>query len=231
MVMKKKAKNTVKGMSLVEIIISMVVFGILALILVHVGEAVNNMHKNSVHVNRRVKIEEPLVVNADHDAAAGKDFVQLKDDNMRVTVQFDLGAAKRNVKVKGSRYGVEKSVDGKNADTSANANLEYVDMDIVTVLQFEKYEKTVGSDTYYYYKMVCPDLDDSDAYKYLWRCDGRYYKNASGVPANDEFLLADQKQMLIDKDLLDEADKDKPLDMGDYYDYVPEKSNLYVEPE
>lgn len=62
--MKKISKN-VKGMSLIEIIISMVVFAVTALILVQVGGTINSLVKRSNHINKKTTIEAPYIENAD----------------------------------------------------------------------------------------------------------------------------------------------------------------------
>jgi prepilin-type N-terminal cleavage/methylation domain-containing protein len=61
---KKSMRKNVKGMTLVEIIIAMVVFAVIAMILVHVGGTVNTLTKRANHINKKTSIEGPMIENA-----------------------------------------------------------------------------------------------------------------------------------------------------------------------
>ena len=59
----KKNHKSVKGMTLVEIIISVFVFSVTALILVNVGGTINSLSKNASHVNKKTNLESPVIEN------------------------------------------------------------------------------------------------------------------------------------------------------------------------
>jgi prepilin-type N-terminal cleavage/methylation domain-containing protein len=176
---KVNKKPVVKGMTLIEIIISMVVFAVLALILAQVGTTINNVHKNSIMVSKRTTIEKPFAVNG--YKSADTDNIDLKDDNMKVTVKFDG----RDVDIKGQCY-VTKT---DKADTISNADLQYVDINLEKVL---KYKKT--SDGFY-------ELKDSTG-KTIYKKDGKYYKadKTTEIPA-DEVDVDDVISVIEDSNL------------------------------
>lgn len=59
----KRNKKSVKGMTLVEIIISVLVFSVIALILVQVGSSLNTLIKRANHINTKTSVESPVVEN------------------------------------------------------------------------------------------------------------------------------------------------------------------------
>lgn len=61
-----KAKKSVRGMTLVEIIIALAVFVVTSYILVQVGSTISALTKNANHVNKKVSIEAPIVENGEN---------------------------------------------------------------------------------------------------------------------------------------------------------------------
>jgi Tfp pilus assembly protein PilV len=136
-----KAKNKkVRGMSLVEIIISMVVFAVSALLLVQVGDAINNMTKKANHVNKKVNIEAPLVSSGDDIVAAevltnadktkSKEKLTVKNgymesskDNLKVTFEKEFGG--HQVNLAGKSFTVKKAAEG-NDFAKTDTDLQYV---------------------------------------------------------------------------------------------------------
>ncbi len=93
---RKNTLKNVKGMTLVEIIIAMVVFAVIALILVQVGGTINTLIKRANHVNKKTSIEAPMVENAracmtvnrvEGYDDAGKTIRNYKKDTETITMQ------------------------------------------------------------------------------------------------------------------------------------------------
>lgn len=157
-------KRAVKGMTLVEIIISMVVFAITALMLVQVGNAINNLHKNSIRVNKRVTVEKPYAVSGTYKSTDDK--VDSVTDNMKITVELKSGDA---VSIAGACY--KTKATGADKQTSANADLQYVNIDLSKIMKYKQqdgfyivqdkvthaqYKKKAGTDEYYQMDGVTP---------------------------------------------------------------------------
>lgn len=131
-------KKAVKGMTLIEIIIAMVVFAVCALILVQVGESINAYHKNSVRMNRKVTIEEPFVVNGNKDTTIAGEAAKAK----KIRIKIDSEAVGHDLYLNGEAYTSKKTIDGKNAYLGKtkdvpDANLQFIDVPDATV----KYKK------------------------------------------------------------------------------------------
>ncbi|MBQ4465469.1 MAG: prepilin-type N-terminal cleavage/methylation domain-containing protein [Oscillospiraceae bacterium] len=115
-----KKKKTVKGMTLVEIIISLFVFGVAALIMVRIATVSNNFTMKASHVTKRTNIEAPLAENS----STGSDLVQEEDSNYRVTVK--MGG--KEVRIAGKAYTTSPAAAGDNF-ASADYDIEFVTYD------------------------------------------------------------------------------------------------------
>ncbi|MBO5319934.1 MAG: prepilin-type N-terminal cleavage/methylation domain-containing protein [Ruminococcus sp.] len=122
--MKKKKK--LKGMTLVEIVVSIAVFAAISLILVMVGSAVNAQQRSANRVNRKVAVQGPLA-EAQNDANA----LLLNDE-------YEIYVAKKDspssgVTVKGKLYSTEEFVideDGNKVSSpdAEKANLKFIEI-------------------------------------------------------------------------------------------------------
>ena len=122
--MKKKKK--LKGMTLVEIVVSIAVFAAISLILVMVGSAVNAQQRSANRVNRKVAVQGPLA-EAQNDANA----LLLNDE-------YEIYVAKKDspssgVTVKGKLYSTEEFIideDGKKVSSpdAEKANLKFIEI-------------------------------------------------------------------------------------------------------
>lgn len=122
--MKKKKK--LRGMTLIEIIVSIAVFAMISLILVMLGSAVNAQRRSTKRVNDKVAIQGPIA------EAQNDENSLLMDDEYEITVA-KKGAASTSVVVKGKLYSAQGYIideDGnKVADPDADkANLKYIEI-------------------------------------------------------------------------------------------------------
>lgn len=117
----RKRKLTCKGMSLLEVIISMLVLTIMATLMVVIATNSMSFIRNSTRVNNKVTKEAPV--------SELKQITtnRLVDDNHRVSVTI----AGKTVNVKGSLYSTDDAIDADdNANTNADIDLQFVDFDI-----------------------------------------------------------------------------------------------------
>jgi prepilin-type N-terminal cleavage/methylation domain-containing protein len=127
----RKQKKAVKGMTLIEIIIAMVVFAVAALILAQVGTTVSNISQQTNHVNRKVSIEAPYAEG--HKQITYADPVEAaknKPKEIKVTINNDI-ATKKKVQLNGKmvQTAVVNSSD-QQITRRFDANLRYVDIDL-----------------------------------------------------------------------------------------------------
>lgn len=119
-------KNNVKklhkrrGMTLVEVIISIAVMAVLALLLTTVGVTIDNYRKNTKSLNAKVTVEAPV--------AEGKK----KADSSVTTLDEEIVIKVEGVEVKGKLYGTgtkqyDKDGNFLGYDNSSKGNLKFVD--------------------------------------------------------------------------------------------------------
>ncbi len=122
--MKKKKK--LRGMTLVEIIVSIAVFAMISLILVMLGSSVNAQRRSTKRVNDKVAVQGP-VAEAQNDENS-----LLMDDDYEIIVN-KKGDASTSAVVKGKLYSAQGYIideDGnKVADPDAEkANLKFIEI-------------------------------------------------------------------------------------------------------
>lgn len=120
MKIRTKAK-CVKGMTLVEVIISMFVFGVAALLMVTIVTNSMNFIRNANHVNKKVTKEAPI------SELQQKSNADKKTEDMKIVVSVNGNVAN----VKGDLYTTKDAVeDNELAKTNADIDLHFVDMDL-----------------------------------------------------------------------------------------------------
>lgn len=122
--MKKKKK--LKGMTLIEIIVSIAVFAMISLILVILGTSVNAQRRSARKVNEKVAFQGPIA------EAQNDENSLLMDDEYEITVG-KVGSASTVTVVKGKLYSAQGYIldeDGnKVADPEAEkANLKFIEI-------------------------------------------------------------------------------------------------------
>lgn len=126
-----KSRKKLKGMTLIEIIISIAVFAVLGVILLGIGQVVDSTTKASSRLNKKMTVEAPYaaaksvskndldgdgVIDYYYTDEAGSD-VLVTPDNMNISVYF--GNKTSPTKVKVQKYKVDgsgnliKDADGK----------------------------------------------------------------------------------------------------------------------
>lgn len=137
--MKMKRKK-VKGMTLIEVIISMLIFTLLATIMVKTGSVTKSLIMNSNHVTNKTTAEAPIGsvqdVNALEDAAKNQITVNGGDPNDPAQVAAEVQETPVTIVVSSSGYTAtinankystaaaakEATVNGRNSDTSGHLN-------------------------------------------------------------------------------------------------------------
>ncbi len=130
----KLKKKRVKGMTLIEVIIALAIFTLLAAIMVRVGAVTKSLMMNTNHLNNKTTAESPIgavqdvdgledIANAMHptDPAAAQSAINAVD--MQVTVKSGSSNTVLNV----TRYSTKLAADeaaanGINCDTSNHMN-------------------------------------------------------------------------------------------------------------
>ena len=123
--MKLKKKKTVKGMTLVEIIVALFVFTIMGTLMARIGTVAKSMLMNSNHLNNKTQAESSIGSVKDKntlDTYCGASG----ESNGEQPVTFTVGSYGS---VTGNRYDTKAadSVSGKNCDTNldTNASLQF----------------------------------------------------------------------------------------------------------
>lgn len=106
----KKSRRKKRGMTLVEVIVSIAVMAVLALLLTTVGVTIDTYRKDTKARNDKVAIEGPAAEARDKDATNGRG--KLVDEDFKITVQRNGGSS---VEVTGKLY----STSDELADTGA----------------------------------------------------------------------------------------------------------------
>lgn len=134
--LKLKKNKKFSGMTLVEIILSMFIFGVISLIMVQIGVATNSTMFNTNHMNNKTNAESPIAnvrdVNALKDGTGnikevtvdGKTFTAADiEQNVAFTVDGKSYSAKRYLAAVGSAESVN------NTNTNMNGHLHFYVVD------------------------------------------------------------------------------------------------------
>lgn len=123
-----KLKKRIKGMTLIEIIISIAVLAIMGTIMARIATASCSMMKESNHLNRKTEAQSPLSGSADVSAGV------VMETNISVSISgpFDASSVRPITAVKYSA-----NVDPTAPTDSMNANLYYYDVQIETETETE----------------------------------------------------------------------------------------------
>lgn len=112
--MKKKVSKKLKGMTLVEIIISIAVFAVMVAILITAANAVNQYTKAANKLNKKVAVQGPIA------EAQYKNDAYLLDDDVEITVN-------NSVKLKGKAYSVaDPTAPTEAGDLNSGLNFKFI---------------------------------------------------------------------------------------------------------
>lgn len=121
----KKMRKKVKGMTLVEIVISLLVFGVTAVIMISVARVSVNLTRHSNQVNRKTTVEAPYAESGNTAAA------YVEDDNMKIDVTVAIPGGNKSVSVAGKSYSTKPIGDADaRASQSGSYDIEYVGIDL-----------------------------------------------------------------------------------------------------
>lgn len=136
-----KEKKALKGMTLVEIIISLAIFALLGLILVQVGTLISSSNKATSRLKKKITVQSPYAASrtvdyVDYDPSGAPVSQKLTPAAMNITVSIDDNAGnpkKVTVKVRKSADSAEYENRQMDASATIAANryntLEIVDSD------------------------------------------------------------------------------------------------------
>ncbi len=119
--MKNMKKKSVKGMTLVEIIIALLVFGIAALLMARIATVSSSLTRSANHVTRKTSLQAPVAENANITS----NLVDEEDSNLKVVVKV----GSNTVNVAGKSYTTVKAVDGNTFAQTNNGDIEFVKYD------------------------------------------------------------------------------------------------------
>ena len=126
-----KTTKRLKGMTLMEIVVSMAIYGILALLVVQIMLVVNSTMRATTQLNTRLSYESKF---ADNQMTTGNTDVVLTSKPKNVTITFNYGAAVPssisipmggNGKIKADEYQADYQ-SGRDDDMSKDINYHYM---------------------------------------------------------------------------------------------------------
>lgn len=136
----KKCNKKVSGMTLIEVIISMLVFSIIALLMVKMGSVTKSLMMNTNHMNNKTNAEAPVAAVRDADALnnAVQNFTDesgqaITDTNGNpyavetLPVTITVSGSGFTYTVNGVRYdtAIAAAASGKNCDTNMQGDLDF----------------------------------------------------------------------------------------------------------
>ncbi len=136
----KKLNKKLSGMTLIEVIVSLFVFSVIALLMVKMGSVTKSLMMNTNHLNNKTNAEGPVAAVRDADAlnnavmtftdesgapvtdAAGNPFVV---ETLPVAITVTLNG--KSYVVNSVRYdtAIAAAASGKNCDTNMNGDLNF----------------------------------------------------------------------------------------------------------
>ncbi|MCQ2490378.1 MAG: hypothetical protein MJ079_02155 [Ruminococcus sp.] len=113
----KTKKKSLKGMTLVEIIISLAVVAIMTVLLVAAASAVNAYIRSSNNVNKKVSVQAPI---AESGYTGSANELSTADSDIRITVNG-------NVELVGKGYSVVDPDAPIDNEVGGNLNMKFVE--------------------------------------------------------------------------------------------------------
>jgi len=135
----KKRKKNLKGMTLIEMIISIFVLGLLTMILVMVGEHIDAQSRATNNLKDKIVKESPYAANK---VTAFKDG-ELKSEDITIDIIYDKDKPK--IELTAKKYEtVEVVLDGRTAKSQENIKNGFnsgLNLDFITDIKNEKDRK------------------------------------------------------------------------------------------
>lgn len=112
--MKKKTSKKLKGMTLIEIIISIAVLAIMSAILITAAQSINQHTKAANQLNKKVAVQGPIA------EAQYKNDAYLLDDDVTIIVN-------NSVEIKGKAYSVaDPTAPTEAGDLNSGLNFKFI---------------------------------------------------------------------------------------------------------
>lgn len=128
--MKKKTRRKAKGMTLIEVIISMLVFGVAGLIMVVTGTTTKKLMMNTNHMNNKINAEAPIAAVRDvksvQDAA---DNVAMQVETETVNITVTVTGKSQVVKTRKYSTAAMAAAASNNTNTNMQGDLDFYVLD------------------------------------------------------------------------------------------------------
>ncbi|MEE5993753.1 MAG: prepilin-type N-terminal cleavage/methylation domain-containing protein [Oscillospiraceae bacterium] len=120
----EKKPKKVKGITLIECIISMLVLGVAGLIMAEVGSVASKIMIDTNHLNNKTDAEAPVALVRDDNWKDKTGAPLVSDGSVTITVDGPAGGSSSHVVQKYSTEAVAADSD-LNTDTQMSGNLEF----------------------------------------------------------------------------------------------------------
>jgi prepilin-type N-terminal cleavage/methylation domain-containing protein len=129
-----KKKKSLKGMTLVEVLIAIAILGIMTLFIARNASVIEKYNRSTTRLNQKVAVEGPLAEmqkpEVKYDEATGTYVENKIDDDVTIRVGYNPSDLTKYAEVKGKAYTVE---DAYTVDTTGVAggslNLKFLTLD------------------------------------------------------------------------------------------------------
>jgi prepilin-type N-terminal cleavage/methylation domain-containing protein len=128
----RKCRKKVKGMTLIEVIISLFIFTVMATVMVRVGQVSKSLIMQTNHLNNKVTAEAPVaaVQNANALTATASGLVDAAGDPVGVTsqsVDITVTSGGYSATVSTTRYSTDvmAQASSANCDTNMQGDLQF----------------------------------------------------------------------------------------------------------
>lgn len=135
--MKKKTRRKAKGMTLIEVIISMLVFGVAGLIMVVTGTTTKKLMMNTNHMNNKINAEAPIAAVRDvksvQEAAQGvtdpSTGAQMQVETEAVDITVTVNGKSQLVKTRKYSTAAMAAASANNTNTNMQSDLDFYVLD------------------------------------------------------------------------------------------------------
>ena len=122
-----RKKKTLKGMTLVEILIAIAILGVMSLFIARNASVIEKYNMSTTRLNKKVALEGPL---AETGIVENEEAAKI-DDSVTIHVGYvDSGGADKEVQIKGKAYSVEEAYDDDGMEVGGSGlNLKFLKLD------------------------------------------------------------------------------------------------------
>ena len=121
-----KKKKTLKGMTLIEVLIAIAIMGVMTLLIAKNASIIETYNRATTRLNQKVAYERPLAETgqtADYDAAK-------IDDKVSIHVGYSTSDLSKYAEVKGKAYTVEEAyTEDESGLAGERLDLKFISLD------------------------------------------------------------------------------------------------------